>query len=193
MSEDEMKALIDARTRHCKDLFRKHFWNLPDDLSVIVLKGHLLVEQSLTAIISHYVGASGELAEARLQFSQKVALVKAFVGWAFPVEVEPWDFLKLLNRLRNDFAHELEPKKLAAHLTAVRAMASARRNEEQELSLETDAGNLKFIISFWLGVLDPVDALIHTMEKSKAYTADLSRLGQLLRRCREWGDDSKDG
>jgi hypothetical protein len=149
----------------------------------------LLVEQSLTAIISHYAGASGDLAEARLRFSQKVALVKAFVGWAFPVEVEPWDFLKLLNRLRNDFAHELEPKKLAAHLRVVRAMALARWNQEQELSLETGAGNLKFIISFWLGVLDPVDALIHTMEKSKAYTADLSRLGQLLQRCREWGAD----
>jgi hypothetical protein len=83
MTEDQMRALVDTRTQQSKDLFRKHFEGVPDDLSLIVLKGHLLVERALTAIISHYARPSADLGKVRLGFMQKVALTKALVPSEF--------------------------------------------------------------------------------------------------------------
>jgi hypothetical protein len=99
-----MRALIDPRTRQSKDLFIKHFSELPDDLSLIVLKGHLLVEQHLTAIISHYAQPSADIAKVGLRFRQKVELCKALVPSFFFLDGF-WDFVHLLNHLRNDLAH----------------------------------------------------------------------------------------
>jgi hypothetical protein len=49
MTEDQMRALVDTRTQQSKDLFRKHFEGVPDELSLIVLKGHgALLSVSLT-------------------------------------------------------------------------------------------------------------------------------------------------
>lgn len=169
MTEDEIKVVLEERATHWRDLADKNFSGI-SELSLIVLKGHLLLEQLLTALISHYARSSADLSEARLQFTQKVALVKAFVVFPFPSEF--WGLLKVLNQLRNDFAHELQPKKLEEHLKVVRAMASVHRKttEKQFLSVfDTDEGSLKMIISYWLGFLTPVDSLIHIMERSKTY------------------------
>ena len=134
----------------------------------------MLFEQYLTSLISHYARPSADLAEARLTFTQKVALAKAFVIVPFPREF--WDLLKVLNQLRNDFAHELESKKLREHLKLVRGMASAHRAKtEKQLSMyETDEGSLKMIITYWLGALLRVDVQIHIMETSKTYAVSFS-------------------
>jgi hypothetical protein len=189
MTEDQMRALVDTRTQRSKDLFRKHFEGIPDDLSLIVLKGHLLVEQALTAIISHYARPSADLGKVRLGFMHKLGLVKALAPLEFFLP-EFWGVAKVLNDLRNDFAHELEPKKLAGHLEKVQEMASAQRKvygPEFMPVLDTGEGTLKHFISVWLGILDPTDALIHAVEKSKIYTVDLPRLAEILReRCSKW-------
>ena len=169
MTGDEINAIIDSRTMHWRELGEKHFAGR-NDLSLIVLKGHLLLEQLLTALISHYCRPSGDLRQARLQFAQKVGLVKAFVLFPFPSQF--WEMLKVINQLRNDFAHELEPKKLEEHLKTVRTMAATHRKTTEKEFLfvfDTDEGSLRFLISFWLGFLTPVDSLIHIMEKSKTY------------------------
>lgn len=169
MTGDEIERIIKERTAHWRDLADNHFRGI-SELSLIVLKGHLLLEQFLTALISHYTRSSADLAEARLQFTQKVALVKAFVIFPFPGEF--WDLLKVLNQLRNDFAHELQPTKLDDHLKVLRTMAVAHRQttEQQFLSMfDTDEGFLKMIISYWVGFLTPLDSLIHIMESSKKY------------------------
>jgi hypothetical protein len=169
ISENEMKSILEERTKHWRDLSDKHFKGIPD-LSLIVLKGHLLLEQFLTALILHYARPSADLGQARLSFGQKVALAKAFV--IFPIPSEFWGLLTVLNQLRNDFAHELEPQRLEEHLKVVRKMAAAHRKttEKKFLSMfDTDEGMLKMIISYWLGYLTPLDSLIHVMEKSKKY------------------------
>jgi hypothetical protein len=57
-----------------------------------------------------------------------VALIKAIV--ILPVPDELWPFLKLINQLRNDIAHDLEPE-LKKHLETVRAM-TGREQRSQE-------------------------------------------------------------
>jgi len=188
MTEDEMIALINPRTRQSKELFIKHFSELPDDLSLIVLKGHLLVERSLTAIISHYSQPSANIAKVGLRFVQKMALAKALLpSFFFPQEF--WNFVHLLNQLRNDWAHQLEPKKLKEHLESLRAMFEAHRKFFEAKSYPTDEAKLKELIPFWLGMLDPMDALVHAMEKSKVYNMDLRRLAEVAReQCQKWPD-----
>jgi len=186
MTEDEMRALIDPRTRQSKELFIKHFSELPDELSLIVLKGHLLVERHLTSIISHYAQPSADIAEVGLRFRQRVALAKALVpSFFFPREF--WNFVNLLNDLRNDLAHQLEPKKLEKHRESLRTMYEVHRKFFQAKSYPTDEWKLKSLIPLWLGVLDPIDALIHAREKSKVYSADLRRLTEVAReQCQKW-------
>src|SRR5437588_11395104 len=111
MTEDEMRALIDPRTRQSKELFIKHFSELPDELSLIVLKGHLLVERHLTSIISHYAQPSADIAEVGLRFMQRVAIDKALVPSVF-FRQEFCNFVNMFNDLRNDLAQQLEPTKL---------------------------------------------------------------------------------
>ena len=185
-----MRALINPRTRQSKELFNKHFSEFPDDLTLIVLKGHLLVERSLTAIISHYAQPSADLASVGLRFYQKVALAKALVpSFIFIFPLEFWSFVDLLNQLRNDLAHQLESKKLEKHLESARTMFEVHRKSLGWDFYPTDQAKLKMLISFWLGMLDPIDALIHAMEKSKVYNADLLRLSEVLREeCSKWPD-----
>jgi len=127
------------------------------------------VEQLLTALLSHYCHTSAQLGEARLQFRQKMGLVKAIVSPPLPEEC--WKMLKLINQLRNDFAHELEPPKLQQHLESVRAIAEPHRKaapNEFQFVFDTDEGRVKFLISFCIGFLASVDSVIHLKKKSEA-------------------------
>jgi hypothetical protein len=191
MTDEQMIALIDLRTRQSKELFTKHFSKVPDELALIVLKGHLLVEQSLTGIISHYTQPSADLANVNFRFAQKVALAKALVPtFFFPLEF--WEFVNLLNQMRNDLAHQLESKKREQHLGSLRTIFTAHQKFFVVPSYPTDEWKLKSLIGLWLGVLDPIDALIHAMEHAKVYNLDLRRLAELAReQCQKWPDTEK--
>jgi len=186
MTEDEMRALINPRTRQSKDLFIKHFSDLPAELSLIVLKGHLLVERSLTSIISHYAQPKADVASLRLGFTHKVKLAKCLVP-SFLIPQQLWSFVDLLNQVRNDLAHNLEPKNLDKRFESLRTMFATQRQIFDVEDLPTDEAKLKKLIELWLGVLDPIDALIHAIEKSKRYDINLLRLAEIAREeCNKW-------
>lgn len=95
-----------------------------------------------------------------------MALVKAIV--ILPLPHQLWGFLDLLNKLRNDIAHELEPE-LKKHLEIVRAMTEPTNKDrgsatESEPS-ETDEGRLSSLISFWLGLLGAEDSVLQLMKR----------------------------
>ena len=84
-----------------------------DDLALVVLKGHLLVEEVLVELTDLVLPHSQELDNARLTFYQRACVVKA----AIPSKPDDcWPLVFALNSLRNDLAHNLEPPKLQAHL-----------------------------------------------------------------------------
>jgi hypothetical protein len=166
MTEQEVKALIETEQGRWIELHDKHFIGLTD-ISIIVLKGHLLVEQLLNSLLSRECHSPGELRKIRLRFPQKVALVKAIVFLPFPDEL--WGFLELINQLRNDIAHELEPE-FKGHLKNVRAMTKAQRNlapEQIKPTFDTDEGSLSNLISFWLGVLGAIDSTLALIKANK--------------------------
>jgi hypothetical protein len=85
-----------------------------DDPALVVLKGHLLIEELLNDIIENCCGLQQYVGEAKLTFIQKTMLTRALVGKNLKgVEPdEPWRSLEVSNSLRNQLAHHIEPKDL---------------------------------------------------------------------------------
>jgi hypothetical protein len=81
-------------------------------LELIILKGHLILEEYLDLYLAGKCRRPAPLQKARLSFVQKVNLFQALFGWA---DDDPhFRFLVQLNRLRNRLAHTLEPGDLNA-------------------------------------------------------------------------------
>jgi hypothetical protein len=68
----------------------EHTMPLTTDLSLLILKGHLLVEEQIDRLITRMCEAPKFLDEARLTFFQKFCLTLALVGKE-PVDGDLWD------------------------------------------------------------------------------------------------------
>jgi len=76
------------------------------DLELLVLKGHLLVEEGLHSLVARKIRYPKALKEANLGFFQILHVAKGLcyaedMAWL-------WDMLGRLNRLRNQMAHSLD-------------------------------------------------------------------------------------
>lgn len=82
-----------------------------DDLTLVTLKGHLLVEEEINAILSMKLREPKALFSARLSFSQRLAVLKALSGSGAD---QPFRFAAIdrLNTLRNQLAHNLDPEEV---------------------------------------------------------------------------------
>lgn len=89
---------------------------IPDesDLDLIILKGHLLIEECLERIVARIVAHGDLLKDARLTFNQKAVCARAMC-WT-EHENSLWPLIFALNSLRNDLAHQLEPPKFDGKL-----------------------------------------------------------------------------
>jgi hypothetical protein len=95
---------------------REHFGYV-DETALIVLKGHLLVEESLDSIISKFVFHPEFLEMANLGFAQKVSIARALNLTEHENEI--WEIATKLNSLRNEIAHGLNSPKRAKKTKAV--------------------------------------------------------------------------
>jgi len=97
-------------------LFNDHMPPLGSDEALMVLKGHLLVEQLLRAFCTKHVFVDVD-EPPRVQFftlywAARAACYDESIGWA-------WRAANQLNSIRNDLAHQLTPK---AHERKVEAL-----------------------------------------------------------------------
>ena len=102
MSEEEQASM---------DYFLRHISESGSDLTMTVLKGHLLIEQRVREFISERMLSPTALDDARLSSYQAICLAEALT---LP-NTEPkqlWDSLRQLNTLRNQLAHNLEPERV---------------------------------------------------------------------------------
>lgn len=74
-------------------------------IELIVLKGHLLIERQLNALIECALIKPQSLNPARLTFAKKVNLAEALYGVISSIN---WAHLRDINSIRNSMAHELE-------------------------------------------------------------------------------------
>src|SRR5690349_1914719 len=73
-----------------------------DELALVVLKGHLLLEEQLERIISKFLLHPEYLERANLRFAQKVALARTMS--LDEQENSMWELLLAVNGLRNELA-----------------------------------------------------------------------------------------
>ncbi len=93
-------------------MFEKH---MPPsrDITLIILKGHLLVEQVLADILDSELPHSKAIYDARISFSNRLAIVKSIYGTD---NTFPYGVIENLNSLRNQLVHSLEPKDMQTKL-----------------------------------------------------------------------------
>lgn len=103
-------------TSHEIESIRRFYSLLPktDDLELVVLKAHLLLEEQLFALVFERVKNEKSIKDAKLGFNQILKVAKSF----FDVEQEPyiWKSLERLNSIRNKISHRLEPRDLELKL-----------------------------------------------------------------------------
>ncbi|MGD0421576.1 MAG: hypothetical protein ABSA68_18675 [Xanthobacteraceae bacterium] len=88
------------------------------DLTLVVLKGNLLVEEALYTALKRHCGNPEYLEHANLRLYQMIHLVRALIS--APIDAERakqeekiWDAMLALNSLRNKLAHVLEPEEIS--------------------------------------------------------------------------------
>ena len=124
-----------------------------DELSSIVLKGHLLMEEMVTRAIEFYFFHGELLDGARLSFSQKLILVQA--ASTDQHENSMWNLISAVNSLRNEMVHSLERPKLQPRLNDLRAKYF---NEcPEDAALQADEHLLRNVVLLCMGFLSGVE------------------------------------
>jgi len=81
--------------------FRRHLSQV-DEVSNVILRGHLEVERTLDAVVDLIFFRPKYLKSIRLGFADKVSLAKAY---APDPDAKDWNTIKCLNEARNAIAH----------------------------------------------------------------------------------------
>jgi len=98
------------------------FVHLPetDDLSLLALKGHLLIEEVLNDLIKNRCKNPQAIQGIEMPFNTKAKLSRALWGSEHPngffLEEGFWNRVDALNALRNAFVHNLESPKIQQRL-----------------------------------------------------------------------------
>lgn len=138
----------------------KKFLPYNGDRDLILLKGHLLVEELLRTYIKKMLPQPDELSDPReFGFIQYLRLTKAFQEDASHDWI--WVALEKLNSIRNLLAHHLEPKgfedRLEHFLSFVEENAAGKRTEEELKKMRME--RLYWIMSLLLLLLTGILAV----------------------------------
>ena len=110
--EEIYKELMARRLRNADILM-----HIPDE-ELRIIKGHILIEEVLFELIKIKMSKPKVIENARLSFSQALTIVE---GMYFQEELQiPWLYraTEKLNRLRNKFAHNIDPKNIREDIDA---------------------------------------------------------------------------
>ena len=141
--------------------------NAPSEELVLILKGHLLIEEQVTSIIRQNVEDFAPLETARLSFDQKLRVAKAIGGELF--SDASFDAARAINKMRNKIAHQPEPPDLQAMIDEFLADHGSYPALVEELKdYTTRRSKLKAMIAFLLGRFGSiVDSMPKDLEKKR--------------------------
>jgi hypothetical protein len=176
-AQAERRKSIEDRVRDVlpDDSRRHHFVNLmahleSDDPALIILKGHLVIEERITAVIEKFVFHPEHLEKARLSFAQKVAVARCLSLDQSGNSV--WELIEKLNSLRNKLSHSLDGEPRAKAMEALKVAYTREcggKLEEDELDERVWLGG---VLSLSLGF---VHAFEQEVERFKGYVAIMDR------------------
>ena len=152
--------------------FREEMENV-DEVAHVLLKGHLLLEESISLILDQYVFHREHLAQARLSFHQKTLLARSLC--LRKNKLGEWDLIAAINALRNDLAHKLNSLDRANKLAALKEIyfrESAGFDRIDEIKKESDATILFSACAHCAGFLASFEsdskafrAMVHLMDR----------------------------
>ena len=148
----------DETLREKTNRLAKVFGNV-DRETLVVLKGHLLIEESLNSIIETFVHHAEKMQNAKLSFFQKVHIAKSMSLTEH--ESSAWILIEHINSLRNDFAHKLESEKRAAKIENLKKLYALECKDNEFTEDPTAEDNSLFIgdvVAFCLGFLGSFEA-----------------------------------
>jgi len=147
-SQETLQKAADAKLRMLQ--------HLPDDgdLSLIVLKGHLLIEELLLALVQAQVKHPAAIESAKLSFHTLTCLAKAL---CFEERFKDlWEAMFKLNALRNSLAHNLESPEHEKRLRAFAlAVSGGDKRAEDHIAKEprtTMINSISVICGFLIGL-----------------------------------------
>lgn len=138
--------------RDSKMMVEKHLENV-SDLTMLVLKGHLIIEKELFNALRRHCVNPEFFEKANLRYIQMVHLARAL----FPSETDSqrvkvekmyWECLEALNGLRNVLAHRLEPVMLSDLLRRLQVRKASSEDPLTDIDVINDLG---ITISFLIG------------------------------------------
>lgn len=147
-----------------------------EDTLVLILKAHLLLEEIMQIAIERAVKNPSAIRPLNFECSKKIALAEALYGDTIPTWV--WSATRQLNRIRNDLAHNVEPKGLDERIDSF--CQFVKRESGQSFADAED----KYILNEVLGLIGLEAAML--LGRSDPYLAALD--GSYIERRREEGD-----
>jgi hypothetical protein len=134
------------------DRMDQHLEEINDPV-LLILKGHLLIEEVLFSKLKEQVSEPRYLIDARLRFSQLLSLARAFfspdVRAEHKVDMDStWDALKALSEIRNRLAHRLDNDDMCSQL---RRFFVAYPYKNEPLSDPNLRGAINQTLGFLLG------------------------------------------
>ena len=123
---------------------------------LVVLKGHLLVEETLQRLLCDAAQSRDHLEAARLGFMQRLQLARAFSSPNSAKGPDPWRSLEALNSLRNTLVHKVEPDDFEKKADAFIFARFDGRQLRQFTSSSERTEALRREIAFLLGYLEAV-------------------------------------
>lgn len=107
--------------------FQKHLAEV-DAFILVVLKSHLIMESAIDNIIRLIFFYPDILLDARMNFFHKIEVVRAYA--LRENEMSIWQLMHAIAELRNEVAHNLEPKKREARMAKLRKLYLSETSPE---------------------------------------------------------------
>jgi hypothetical protein len=135
----------DADSNDFEDRFRRHFPRRSNDLTLVVLKGHLLLEEIVNRLLSALLREPKAIEGANLRFHQKLCLIRALLPKGRGDRL--YNAAEKLNTLRNKLAHHLDYPEIEAQVRDFLSLCEEPEDPEEpdnrdKLPLSAASGSL---------------------------------------------------
>lgn len=143
-----------------------------DDITLITIKGHLLIEEVLTRTIALHLFHAEHFLDAKLSFDKKVSLARSLC--LRKNNLGEWDMIIAINELRNVLAHNLESPRVRAKLGRLLELTKreAAPGIEEKMKEQGEKALIAYACGHVLGLLSQFEAdaktyrlLIHAMDR----------------------------
>lgn len=136
------------------------------DLDLLILKGHLLIEELMTKTIEKLVFHPKYLNKIQLSYTNKIYISRS-ISWSH-VDNSTWHIIEKVNKLRNEVSHSLSSPKIHQLLRELKNLYNSEIPDKNlHWSEDDDIKGIRFTVVFCIGFL-------------LSFYEDISRLKEII-------------